>query len=65
VRERRAQVLTFSTESYGFHPMDNFPEQRPPLDIEAAIDLVLAATAHRSQNASHSAFGKMQWFPGF
>jgi hypothetical protein len=39
--------------------MDIIPENKPPLDVEAAIDLMLAATAHRSQNASHSAFGKM------
>lgn len=31
----------------------------PPLDIEQALDLVLAATAHRSQNEKQSQFGKL------
>lgn len=39
--------------------MSSSAQNKPPLDVESAIDLVLAATAHRSQNANHSAFGKM------
>jgi hypothetical protein len=33
--------------------------QVPPLDIEQAIDLVLALPAHRSQNPQHAAFGQL------
>src|SRR5689334_18985207 len=33
-------------------------ENRPPIDVESAIDLILAAAAHRSNNAKHSEFGK-------
>lgn len=29
----------------------------PPLDVEAALDIVLALPAHRSHNANHAAFG--------
>jgi hypothetical protein len=32
---------------------------KPPLDIEQTLDLVLAATSHRSQNEKHSQFGKL------
>ncbi len=33
-------------------------EKIPPIDAEAALDLVLALPAHRSHNPSHAAFGK-------
>lgn len=32
-------------------------EKVPPLDMEAALDIVLALPAHRSHNANHAAFG--------
>lgn len=32
---------------------------QPPLDIEEALDLVLAGVAHRSSNEKHADFGKM------
>ncbi len=32
---------------------------RPPLDVEEALDLVVAAASHRSQNEKHSNFGKL------
>lgn len=33
-------------------------EKIPPVDAEAALDLVLALPAHRSHNTAHAAFGK-------
>src|SRR2546427_6716051 len=33
-------------------------EKIPPIDAEAALDLVLALPAHRSHNTAHAAFGK-------
>src|SRR5437867_1736261 len=33
-------------------------DKAPPIDAEAALDLVLALPAHRSHNSSHAAFGK-------
>jgi hypothetical protein len=39
--------------------MDTSPISKPPLDVEAAIDLVLATAAHRSNNPKHSEFGKL------
>lgn len=32
---------------------------QPPLDVEQALDLILAAAAHRSSNARHSEFGRL------
>jgi hypothetical protein len=34
-------------------------QYKPPLDIEQALDLVLAAAAHRSSNDKHSEFGTL------
>jgi hypothetical protein len=34
-------------------------DPKPPLDIEEALDLVLAAAAHRSSNERHAEFGRI------
>ncbi len=38
--------------------MSETPGNRPPLDVEQAIDVVLAAAAHRSRDERHREFGK-------